>query len=370
MALALQSCVTPEKVMKSNDIDYKVKIATKWYQKKEYVKCIPVFEELMGLMKGTKSTEDIYYMYCWANYKQQDYLLASYHFNNFTKLHPNSTKAEECAYMSAKSYSKLSPKYQLDQTNTYKAIESYQTFVNSYPESSKVDTANLEFIALRKKLEKKALRNADLYFKTQMYKAAVTSYKNLLVDYPDIDDPDYIYYMIVKANDLYAKNSMPGKQSERYHDVSKAFDEFVYRFPKSKYLEEARELADNSHYNAVNAAFNYAKGVKPDERAKEYESVIREIESQLPLIKNEKQQKKIQKDLQRAYYMVIKSNLVYTEDASDSQKEKLLDQSIKTYYTFVDKFKSGPFVKKAEKAYITASDKLKKIKENGQEQKN
>ena len=370
LIFALQSCQTPERVLKSNDLDYKIKTATKWYNKKEYVKCIPVFEELMGLMKGTKSTEDIYYMYCWANYKQQDYLLASYHFNNFTKLNPNSDKAEECLYMSAKSHAKLSPKYQLDQTNTYKAIESFQTFVNSYPESNRVDTANDEFTQLRKKLEKKMLKNADLYYKTEMYKAAATYYKNILVDYPDTDDPDYIYFMIVKAYDKYAKNSMPGKKAERYHDVSKAFDDFQYRFPKSKYLLEAKEIAEESHFNAVNAAFQYAKGSKPDERAKEYESVIAEINNQLPFVIGEKQQSKIQKDLQKAYYMAIKSNLLYTEEVSDAQKEKLLNQSIKTYYTFVDKFKDGPYNKKAESAFLQASEKLKKLKENGQEQKN
>jgi outer membrane protein assembly factor BamD (BamD/ComL family) len=272
--------------------------------------------------------------------------------------------------MSAKSHAKLSPKYQLDQTNTYKAIESFQTFVNSYPESNRVDTANNEFTQLRKKLEKKMLKNADLYYKTEMYKAAATYYKNILVDYPDTDDPDYIYFMIVKAYDKYAKNSMPGKKAERYHDVSKAFDDFQYRFPKSKYLLEAKEIAEESHFNAVNAAFQYAKGSKPDERAKEYESVIAEINNQLPFIIGEKQQSKIQKDLQKAYYMAIKSNLLYTEEVSDSQKEKLLNQSIKTYYTFVDKFKDGPYNKKAESAFLQASEKLKKLKENGQEQKN
>ena len=84
LAFGNQSCETPEKVMKSNDIEYKQKKAIYWYNKKEYFKCIPVFEELIGLMKGTKSTEDIYYMYCFANYKQGDYMISAYHFKNFT----------------------------------------------------------------------------------------------------------------------------------------------------------------------------------------------------------------------------------------------------------------------------------------------
>src|SRR6185295_16404472 len=70
LILAISSCETPEKVLKSNDLNYKKAKAISWYNKKEYFKCIPVLEELIGLMKGRESTEDLYYMYATANYKQ------------------------------------------------------------------------------------------------------------------------------------------------------------------------------------------------------------------------------------------------------------------------------------------------------------
>jgi len=370
LLFSLQSCETPEKVLKSNDLDYKIKTATKWYNKKEYIKAIPVLEELMGLLKGTKSTEDIYYMYCWSNFRQGDYLIASYHFNNFTKLYPNSPKAEECGFMAAKSHQKLSPKYQLDQTNTYKAIETYQTFVNTYPESSKVDSANKEFQLLKKKLEKKAVKNAELYFKTDNFRASATAFKNLLVDFPDVDDPDYVYHMIVKAYDRFAENSVPGKKAERYHDVAKSYQELLYRFPKSKYVEADKKIAESSHYKSSKAAFDFAMVTKPDDKDREFHSAIRETESQLPLIVDEKQKKKAQALLEKAYFQLIKNAVLLAEDAKPNQKVKLLEESVKNYYTFVDKFKGGKYAKTAEKTFLSASDKLKKIKANGQEQKN
>ena len=63
LLLLVSSCETPEKVLKSNDLAYKEAKAISWYNKKEYFKCIPVLEELIGLMKGRKSTEELYYMY-------------------------------------------------------------------------------------------------------------------------------------------------------------------------------------------------------------------------------------------------------------------------------------------------------------------
>ena len=87
-SMILGACETPEKLMKNPDINYKLKVATDWYNKKQYYKCIPIFEELMGLMKGQRSTEDIYYMYCMANYRQGDYMLAAYHFKSFANTYP------------------------------------------------------------------------------------------------------------------------------------------------------------------------------------------------------------------------------------------------------------------------------------------
>jgi outer membrane protein assembly factor BamD len=155
LALAMMffsACETPEKLMKNPDINYKLKVATDWYNKKEYFKCIPIFEELMGLMKGQRSTEDIYYMYCMANYKQGDYMLSAYHFKSFANTYPTSKKAEECLYMAAISNSMLSPKYELDQSYTTKAIDAFQSFINQFPQSARVDTANKMIIKLRKKL--------------------------------------------------------------------------------------------------------------------------------------------------------------------------------------------------------------------------
>jgi len=215
IAMVLSACETPEKLMKNPDIKYKLKVATEWYNKKEYFKCIPVFEELMGLMKGQQNTEDIYYMYCMANFKQGDYMIAAYHFKSFVNTYPLSPKAEECLFMAAKSNEKLSPKYELDQSYTTKAIDAFQTFINQYPQSGRVDTANKEIIKLRKKLEHKAFMNAELYYKTENYKAAAVSFENLLTQWPDIDNVERILFMVEKSYNKYAENSIALRRVDR-----------------------------------------------------------------------------------------------------------------------------------------------------------
>ncbi len=375
--ITLYSCETPEKVMKSNDTTYKLKAATKWYNKKEYIKCIPVFEELMGLMKGQTSTENIYYMYCMANFKQGDYLIAAYHFKNFTNTYPLSEHAEECLFMHGVCNDKLSPKYELDQTYTTKAIDAYQGFINQYPESPRVDTANKMITKLRKKLEKKALSNAELYYKTENYKAAAVSFENLLVQYPDIDNVERILFMVVKSYNKYAENSIATKRVDRYHSVIKSYQNFVYKFPNSKYAAEAAQYEKDAHYYATEAAYERVFSYIPEEREKKFIEAIKECNAQIPLITDPKLVKKANLTLEKCYLGIIKNNYELAEEQADTnvvkrdvKKREFFDRTVKSYYNFVDKYKSSKYSKDAEKLFALASDKLTKLKDNnGQKQK-
>lgn len=375
-SMVLGACQTPEKLMKNPDINYKLKVATDWYNKKQYYKCIPIFEELMGLMKGQRSTEDIYYMYCMANYHQGDYMLAAYHFKSFANTYPTSAKAEECLFMAAMSNEKLSPKYELDQSYTTKAIDAFQSFINQYPESKRVDTANKTIIGLRKKLEKKAFENADLYYKTGNFKAAAVSFENLLVQFPDIDNVERILFMVVKAYSTYAENSIPLKKVDRYHSVITAYKNLVYKFPQSKYTAEAAKYEQGAHYLAAEAAYERVFSYGLQEREKQFALAIKECNSQLPFIADPDQVKKCNELLEKSYYGIIKNNFDLAEELTDTnavsrnlKKTDFFDKTVKSYYNFVDKYKDGKLFKEAEKLYTLASDNLTKLKRDGQKQK-
>lgn len=371
--LALTSCDTPEKVMKSPDINYKLKVATDWYNKKQYYKCIPVFEELMGLMKGQRSTEDIYFMYCMANYHQGDYMIGAYHFKNFVTTYPLSEKAEEASFMAAMCNDKLSPRYELDQTYTTKAIDGFQSFINAYPDSKRMDTANKMITSLRKKLEKKAMANAEQYYKTENYKAAAVSFENLLIQFPDIDNVERILFMVIKSYDRYAENSIVLKRVERYHSVVAAYKNFTYKFPNSKYMAEAAKYEASAHYYATEAAYEKAFAYIPEDRERQFVLAIKECDAQLPYIKDPAQIKKVNETLEKCYFGIVKNNFELAEEQADTnavkreiKKRDYFDKTVKSYYTFVDKYKDGKYIKEAEKLYALATDKLGKIKTDGQ----
>ena len=245
--IALASgCDGYNRVLKSKDVDLKREKAKEYYNEGKYYKALPLLDELISIYRGQPELEDIYYIYCYANYGQGNYISSAYHFKNFTTFYPNSDKREDAMYMVGKSYFNLAPPPELDQEYTQKALDAFQLFINTYPKSDKVADANAKMDVLHKRLEEKAYKSAMLYYKMGYYQSASVALENMIKDFPDTDKSEYVHYMIVKANYLYAKNSIPGKQQERYQRTVEAFKTFTALFPNSKYIKDASNYRDEA----------------------------------------------------------------------------------------------------------------------------
>ncbi|MEZ5008243.1 MAG: outer membrane protein assembly factor BamD [Chitinophagales bacterium] len=234
------------KVVKSNDMESKLERAKQYYNEGDCFKAIPLFEELIAYYKGSKDLEDVYYSYAYCQYAQKDYIIASYHFKRFSELYPRSEKVEDAAFMVAKCNHEQSPKFNLDQTPTYKAIAQYQAFTQKYPNSDKISEVNAAIDELRLKLHKKAYAGARLYFRLKDYQAAATSFKTLVETYPESKDAEESYYYVVLSSKLLADNSYASKKLERYEQTVVEFNMFKQKFPNSKYLNELEEINKNS----------------------------------------------------------------------------------------------------------------------------
>ena len=172
LALTVVSCSEYNKVMKSDDLEWKYEKALEYYEKEKYFKAYPLFEELITYFRGTSRAEDLHYKLAYIDYNLEDYMLAAHRFKQFNKTFPRSEHAEECMYMSAYSTYLMSPIFSLDQDPTYEAIDKLQIFINEYPQSDRADKATELIIKLEDKLEYKAYKAAKQYFKMEDYRAA------------------------------------------------------------------------------------------------------------------------------------------------------------------------------------------------------
>src|SRR5215212_6031568 len=97
----LLSCNGINKVMKSKDPEYKLKMAEQYYVKKKYSYAQQLYEDIMPYYRGRPEFEDIYYKYAYSAYYQEDWPNAENLFKTFLELYPNSQKGEEVDYMRA-----------------------------------------------------------------------------------------------------------------------------------------------------------------------------------------------------------------------------------------------------------------------------
>jgi outer membrane protein assembly factor BamD len=227
------------KILKSTDYDYKLKKADEYFAKKKYRNAEQLYVELFPVFKGTEKFEELYYRYAFCAYNQKNYTDAENLFKGFLDVFPNSPKAEEIAYLHAYTFYLQSPKIELEQVNTSKAIGMMQTFINNHAGSSRIKDATEVIEACRAKLEVKEYRNAELYYNLQQYRAAGIAYTNLLNNYPESAKGDEYKLMIVKSYYQFAKLSISEKQQERYEKVIEEYNDFTDRYPDSKLLKDA-----------------------------------------------------------------------------------------------------------------------------------
>jgi outer membrane protein assembly factor BamD len=248
--LVFASCTSKfGKVVKSKDKEYKLKMAEQYYAKKDYDKAQQLYTDLLPLFKGDARFEDIYYKYAYTAYYQKDYENAENLFKTYGENFPNSNKVEETEFMRCMAYYKQSPKADLDQTNTTKTIALLQAFIQTHPDSKRINDANDIIDACRKKLEVKEFNNAQLYYDLGYFKSAGVAFSVLIDDFPDSDNGDLYALSSIKSYYRYAEMSVTDKQEERFEKVVADVNDFQQRFPNSKLLDQVTTYKTDSENN-------------------------------------------------------------------------------------------------------------------------
>lgn len=253
-SILLVSCQGINKVLKSTDPAYKLRMAEQYYAKKKYTQAQQVYEDIIPYYKGQQEFEDIYYKYAYTAYYMRDYLNAENLFKTYLEVFPNSARAEEIDFMRAYTFYRQSPKAELDQTNTIKAMGMMQTFINTHPGSTRNEEAARIIEELRGKLELKDHKAAQLYFDLGQFRAAATAFEALMNAYPDSKRQDEYKYMSIKSYYRFAELSIEEKKEERYGKVVEESHNFMDRFPGSTFSKEVEQFLSLSQTNLKNIA--------------------------------------------------------------------------------------------------------------------
>ncbi|CAL2055153.1 outer membrane protein assembly factor BamD [Tenacibaculum sp. 190524A05c] len=245
--LVLVSCGEYQKVLNRGTIEEQYKMAVKMYEAKKYSKALRLFEKVTPAYRNKPQMERIQYMVANSNFNEENFSIAGYYFNRFSQNYPKSSKREEADFLSALSYYNAAPVYSKDPTDTNKALESFQSFIDKYPNSLRLDEANKYYNELRFKLETKAFEIAKGYYTTAVtdsrnYRAAITAFDNLISDYLGTRYKEEALYLRFKSAHDFAMKSTDRRKDKRLKEAVKAYEKFERNFPESKFKAEINEM--------------------------------------------------------------------------------------------------------------------------------
>jgi outer membrane protein assembly factor BamD len=247
LILIVGSCSKYQKLLKSSNTELKYQKAIEYYNNEDYYRALQLFDMVLPYYRGTSRAEKIGYYISMSHYFQGDYILASYHFKNFAKTFPKSKYAKECTFLAAYCNYLESPRYSLDQSNSYKAIEGFQYFANQYPRSDSVELCNEYIDELRDKLQRKRFEISKQYLKTEYFEAAITSFKTDLEDYPNSEYKEESLFFILKSHFLLAENSIEEKKYDRYKNTEEAYERLVAHYGKDNtFAKQANKIYEKT----------------------------------------------------------------------------------------------------------------------------
>ena len=232
VAAAFNSCSSTQEVITQgagetyrNGLDY--------LKNKQYEKARNEFDVVVKQYPGSAYADSAQYFLAETYYDQEEYLTAAFEYGNINRNYPTSKLAASARYQVAKCYAAQSPRVELDQDNTRKAIDAFQSFIDYYPGSPLVPDAEKQIMDLRDKLAQKNYKIAQQYLILGYYKAALVYYDVVLDQFHDSDVADKAALGKVKVLIIRKKTD----------EARAALEKFYATFPNSNLKGDADDLA-------------------------------------------------------------------------------------------------------------------------------
>lgn len=249
MMVLLSSCGEYNKILKSTDYELKYSYAKKYFNAKQYSKSVTLLEELVTIFKGTSYAEESLYLLAQSYYGQKDYQTASQYFETYYTTYPKGEYTELSRFYSGYGLYLDSPDPRLDQSQTFKAIEQLQLYLEYYPQSERAPQAQNIMFELQEKLAYKELLATRLYYNLgtylgNNYLSSVITAQNALKNYPYSKYREEFMFLVLRSKYELALVSIEEKLQGRYREVVDEYYNYMNEYPDGKYVKQVKKFYD------------------------------------------------------------------------------------------------------------------------------
>ncbi|MFW6347163.1 MAG: outer membrane protein assembly factor BamD [Cyclonatronaceae bacterium] len=244
--ILFSSCGSSNQIRSGDSLEEAFDKAVALYDRERYGDAASSFETVITIGRGTDIGQEAQFLLAESYYKNRQYLLAAAEYQRYHTFFPRSERAADAQFQEALSYYQISPRYNLDQSDTYESIELFQLFVNRHPEHSKADEAIAYIDEMRAKLARKRFEAAEQYITLRNYRAAAVYYDITVDRFPETKWAERAQANKIRAYVIYADNSVRARQPERYEEAIEAYETYVQLFPRG----DNRSLAEEFYNRA------------------------------------------------------------------------------------------------------------------------
>jgi outer membrane protein assembly factor BamD len=156
------------------------------------------------------------------------------------------------------------------------------------------------------------------------------------------------------AYSMYASSPNPNLDQTSSIDAMAAMQEFLNRYPSSKFREQSVEVINTTQAKLEKKGF---------ENAYQYYK-MRSYKAAIVSLNNFKNNFPDSKYLEEAYFLVVESEYRLAVQSIRSKQQERFKNVVEHYKEFVDKYPESKFLREAERYYADSLEKLNQTKNN------
>ena len=161
-----------------------------YFNKGKYSRSKDEFDYIIMANPGSKIANESQYYMAESMYQIKEYDEASIAFDRYVRFSPDYSKIEKARYRICECAINFSNSYQREQSQTHRALEQLQMFIEDFPASDLINDAEDAMLALRLKLAQKDYEVGRMYLKLEEYDSALIYFRSVLNHYYDTSFSD------------------------------------------------------------------------------------------------------------------------------------------------------------------------------------
>ena len=216
------------------------------FEKGKYERAAEYFQGAFDFGRTHEYAADAQFFLARSYRNNKEYLLAANEYTRFMQIYRSDARVPDAEYERAMTYYERSPEYELDQTDTERAVEHFQLFIKRYSNHPSVTDAEGKIAELREKMAHKQYETAKLYERRELHEAAAVSFEAAFDRFPDTDWADDALVGAMRAYINFADRSIAQRQRQRLEPALEHYQRLLQLFPESPLLKEAESLYEKA----------------------------------------------------------------------------------------------------------------------------